>query len=105
MEEQRLSTGDFSRQVGARIRAARNAGNMSQLELSRRVKIGRSAVAQWERGESTPSLAKIEEIASILRLEPAFLAFGASSGVNEMGERTPQLSGLIRLQECDFKSN
>lgn len=101
MQEDDALADPSSREIGSRIRAARIDSGMSQLDLGNRVKIGRSAVAQWERGESVPSLTKIEEIGRALQLEPAFLAFGVVANAEQWAERVQQSSGLVFLCEDD----
>jgi DNA-binding XRE family transcriptional regulator len=51
---------------------------MSQEELAKALGKTRTAVAQYETGKNTPPLKMIEQIAGILEVDPAFLAFGGS---------------------------
>lgn len=62
--------------VGARIRKCRDAENLKQDDISRSLKISRSAVAQWESGTTTPSLTSLIDMARLLSTTPEYLAFG-----------------------------
>lgn len=63
-----------------RLRTLREAAGLQQRELSDKLDISRSAVTQWERNVTQPSLAMIERLAVVLKTTPEFLAFGLKSG-------------------------
>lgn len=46
---------DARREIGRRIRAARRAADITQVDLAARLHISQSAIAQWERGKNTPA--------------------------------------------------
>lgn len=64
---------DIRREVGARIRAARQALKMTQAEVAERAGIDSSFYGQIERGANVPSLKTLFAIAETLRVEPADL--------------------------------
>lgn len=52
--------------VSANIRKYRRAADLTQIELSLRLKIGQGAVSKWETGESEPSATSLPRIARVL---------------------------------------
>jgi len=52
-------------QVGRKISAFRKEKNMTQMELADRMGISFQAVSNWERGQTMPDIAKLEELAEI----------------------------------------
>lgn len=62
--------------VGGRVRDARLNKNMTQLGLSKVAGLQRSAIAQWERDDSVPSIAMLKRIAPYLGVAPEWLGFG-----------------------------
>ena len=89
--------------LGARIRGAREEKEMTQLELANRVGISRAAVAQWEVNSTSPSLAKIEEIARALDVHAAWIAFGDSITLSQARGRSFR-PRAVWLPEVDFGS-
>lgn len=62
-------------QVGERVRAAREAAELSLNEVGRRAGSSAAAVLSVERGV-TPALDTAEQLARALRVSPAWLAYG-----------------------------
>lgn len=62
--------------IGVRVRAAREAKNMSQAQLGRVINRTRSLVNQWERGTSTPSVEDLSLVAGVLEVPLEHLASG-----------------------------
>lgn len=52
--------------VGARIRARRIQADLTQVELAQAVQVGQTAVSQWERGLTVPTLRNLATIAKVL---------------------------------------
>lgn len=52
--------------IGARIAKARKAKKLSQAELAKKVDLSRSAVAQWETGECSPSASALVALSRAL---------------------------------------
>lgn len=52
--------------MGARIKAARQAAKLTQQALAAEVGVSRNAVSQWENGETYPTNDKLEKIAKKL---------------------------------------
>ena len=50
-------------QVAKRIRDARNAKNMTQMELADKMGVSFQAVSNWERGNSMPDISKLSDFA------------------------------------------
>jgi transcriptional regulator with XRE-family HTH domain len=61
------------RDIGARIRALRQALRLTQAEVAERIGIDASFYGQIERGTNVPSLKTLFAIAAALRTEPANL--------------------------------
>lgn len=81
-----LSSLSFRRAMGKRIQLARimlsTAQNHSvrQIDIARKLRMGQSAISKYEMGEQEPSLERMVQLASVLRVEPCYLAFGLPHG-------------------------
>jgi phage repressor protein C with HTH and peptisase S24 domain len=64
--------------IGVRIAEARRAAGFSQKKLAETLGVGQSTVSQWESGTTQPSVEMFEQLAGLLKAEPAALAFGGS---------------------------
>ncbi|QIV65784.1 putative HTH-type transcriptional regulator [Mesorhizobium phage Cp1R7A-A1] len=64
---------------GKRLAEARENAGMSQSELSRMLAISRSAVGQWELGNTYPAVDNVRRIADAVRVSPEYLLFGISN--------------------------
>ena len=52
--------------IGSKIRQFRNAANLSQGELAKKVGVARSTISSWETDRTEPSIQEVELIAEIL---------------------------------------
>ena len=64
---------EFYRELGARLRSAREAAGLSQAELSARVRLSRATVANIELGNQRVTLHKFVALATALGVSPASL--------------------------------
>ncbi len=64
--------------VAANIKEARIAQNMTQMSLADAMEVSYQAVSNWERGNSMPDIAKLEQLCQILQISFAQL-FGAEN--------------------------
>jgi transcriptional regulator with XRE-family HTH domain len=78
--------GDYARQIGHAIAAARRERRMTQDELRRRLGNSKNAVSNWERGVSAPTVQSIRELCRVLRVTPERLL--AVSAVADPGRRS-----------------
>ena len=53
-------------QVAKRIRDARNAKNMTQMELADKMGVSFQAVSNWERGNSMPDISKLSDLSKVV---------------------------------------
>jgi transcriptional regulator with XRE-family HTH domain len=65
---------------GRRLRAARRAAGMTQLQLSEELGVHETAVTNWERGERVPRVDRLGELARALKVSPADLTDLAGDG-------------------------
>lgn len=65
--------------VAKKIREARIARNLTQMNLADAMSVSYQAVSNWERGNSMPDISKLEDLCQILHLSPAEL-LGMDSG-------------------------
>lgn len=63
--------------LSERLAAARKERNMTQREVADRLNVSFQAVSLWERGETSPDIDKLVEIASIYRVTTDWLLTGA----------------------------
>lgn len=59
--------------IDEKIKMLRNANNMTQSELARKLNITRSSVNAWEMGISIPSTTFIVELAQLFRVSTDYL--------------------------------
>ena len=76
-DDERLAT----KALGERIASARAEAGMSQVQLSRLVKVSRSAVAQWESGTTEPAAENLRRVADALSCGYEWLASGTGAKV------------------------
>lgn len=61
---------------GARVKHAREAAGLTQLELAKRLGLTRSSVANIEAGRQKPTVEKAAMAATVLRCDPGWLLAG-----------------------------
>lgn len=88
--------------VGARIIEARKAKDMTQLDLAKRIGVSRAAVGQWEINSTSPSIAKLEEVAMVLGVEPQWLAYNVKPGEAHIVYRSPERDNIQWVTEMVF---
>jgi transcriptional regulator with XRE-family HTH domain len=91
--------------VGERIVEARKAKDMTQLDLAKRLGISRAAVGQWEIDATSPSIAKLEEVAMVLGVEPEWLAYNVRNGEPRVIYRNPERDNIVWVPELVFGSD
>ena len=62
--------------IGERLRRARKARQVTQLELAARTGVAHSTVVRIERGQARPRIETVEKFAEALGVDPRWLAFG-----------------------------
>jgi transcriptional regulator with XRE-family HTH domain len=88
--------------VGDRIIEARKAKDMTQLDLSTRLGVSRAAVGQWEINSTSPSIAKLEEVAMVLDVEPQWLAYSVKRGEAHIVYKSAEHDNIQWLTELTF---
>lgn len=88
--------------VADRIIEARKAKNMTQLDLATRLGISRAAVGQWEINATSPSIAKLEEVAVILDVDPEWLAYNVTAGATKIVYRNPERDNIMWVPETTY---
>lgn len=92
---------DISKAMGARIRKCREEAKVTQEGLANRLKISRSAIAQWESGTTTPSITSLIDMAEFLRTTPEYLAFDITSEVRTIF-RSPEREDMHTIDVIDW---
>jgi transcriptional regulator with XRE-family HTH domain len=62
--------------IGDRLRGARKARKVTQMELAMRTRIAHSTLVRIERGQAKPRLETLWKLAEALEVDPKWLAFG-----------------------------
>jgi transcriptional regulator with XRE-family HTH domain len=76
--------------VGERIRMAREKADLSQVELAKRVKVTRTAIYHWEEGVTEIRNGTVPALAAALGVHPStFTPFGSD----------PDRQALARIEE------
>lgn len=83
------------REIGARIRALRQALKLTQAEVAERAGIDPSFYGQIERGANVPSLRTLFAVAGVLRVKPAALLPAPSAGPAADPLTTEALGALL----------
>lgn len=79
-----------SRDVGARIRLARQALKLSQAELARKLEISLSMLSKSEVGTTTPGLDTLERLARLANVDRSWIVSGTGRGITTVvAERGP----------------
>jgi transcriptional regulator with XRE-family HTH domain len=71
---------DFLAAFGRAVRRLRQDRGMTQAELAARLNLGRTSITNLEKGQQSPPLSMLPEIASALGVTPLFLASEALQG-------------------------
>ena|SRR5215213_3189918 len=94
------------RSLGSTLRALRDLRQLSQTELARAARIGKSQLSKYENGRELPKLDSIERILTVLRVRPSDLFAlldvieGYASGQEPAaGESNPNLPRLGLLSD------
>jgi transcriptional regulator with XRE-family HTH domain len=83
--------------LSSRIRQARNGNALTQTQLAERVKVDRSAVAQWERkGGSRPTSENLGKIAIVTKVSFDWLATGR--GKSRIAAHSPEEPAALELR-------
>ncbi|MES2678840.1 MAG: pentapeptide repeat-containing protein [Bacteroidota bacterium] len=69
-----------SKSIGNKIAEARKKINLSQAELAQQVSISPQAVGKWERGESTPDITTLNQLAEIFGVDLNYFADSFQAG-------------------------
>lgn len=88
-----------TRKVAQKIKEARIAKNMTQMNLADAMEVSYQAVSNWERGNSMPDISKLEQLSEILEISIEEM-LGKGNGTNavhkcmqqEKGEETERLT-------------
>jgi transcriptional regulator with XRE-family HTH domain len=68
---------DFLEDFGRAVRQLRQERGMTQAELAARLSLGRTSITNLEKGQQSPPLSMLPEIASALGVDPVRLIAGA----------------------------
>lgn len=68
--------------IGMRIREARKAMGLSQVDLAQRIGSTQAAISRWEKDINAPSRTTYERLAKILSVPASHLAFGSAINLN-----------------------
>ena len=66
--------------IGERLRRARKARKVTQVELASRTGVAHSTVVRIERGQAKPRIGTVGRFAEALGVDPRWLAFGDEPG-------------------------
>ena len=61
------------RVIGGRIRKVREAAGLSQEDIGDALSLSRSAVSQWEKGQSSPEAKHLEALSNVLKVSVDYL--------------------------------
>ena len=85
--------GELEKRFGGRLREARAARGLTQVELGERADLSEEWVRRLERGEGSPSFDKIEALAAALGVDPSeFFSPSPATGLETLSMRAAELS-------------
>lgn len=61
-------------------KAARTGRTVTQVAVAKAIGVTSTTIGRWESGEKEPALAVIEKLATVLGVDPCYLAFGRNGG-------------------------
>lgn len=88
----RGSEADFNRELGRRVKVARNRAGITQGELAAAVDLSRGSVANIERGDQAPPPYRLSLIAAALDVDPFELLPGGEWHVSPVDRLSSHLS-------------
>src|SRR5579864_5221486 len=88
------------RDIGARIRTAREEHGWTQDQLAEAVGVSRSAVAQWETGRAGQVTTNLTRVASTLGVGVEYLMYGRDSRAGGQTYRGDELAMLRLYRDC-----
>jgi transcriptional regulator with XRE-family HTH domain len=88
------------REIGARIRAAREEQEWTQDQLAAAVGVSRSAVAQWETGRAGQVTANLTRVAAALGVGVEHLMYGREKLAASQPHTGNELALLRLYREC-----
>ena len=80
---------------GERLRNAREAANMSQLEMAGHLGVKKATVERWEAGEVDPRANRLQMVASLLNV-PLLWLLGGSQKVPDYTDQAENREMLLR---------
>jgi transcriptional regulator with XRE-family HTH domain len=86
---------DFLEAFGGAVRHLRQERGMTQAELAARLSLGRTSITNLEKGQQSPPLSMLPEIASALGVDPLDLV------ANAMGDRGSAETGSLAAKVHD----
>ena len=84
---------DFLEDFGRAVRQLRQERGMTQAELAARLSLGRTSITNLEKGQQSPPLSMLPEIASALGVDPLRLIAGAVRDGGSADGRQPRGDG------------
>ncbi|MCD9146534.1 helix-turn-helix domain-containing protein [Pseudophaeobacter flagellatus] len=81
---------------GDRVAAAREAADMTQAQLARRLGVKKSTLIGWEQDLSEPRANKLSMVSGLLNVSMSWLLTGEGEGMSEPGD--------VELEVGDFAS-
>lgn len=66
--------------LGARLKAAREAAGLSQLDVSLRLEVDTTTISRWENDRLFGGLPRLVQLAEMYGVRPGWLAFGDHDG-------------------------
>src|SRR3979411_2152037 len=88
------------RDIGARIRTAREEHGWTQDQLAEAVGVSRSAVAQWETGRAGQVTTNLTRIAEVLEVGVEYIMYGDHKRVPAEARLGDELALLRLYREC-----
>jgi transcriptional regulator with XRE-family HTH domain len=79
---------DFLKAFGQAVRQLRQERGMTQAELAARLSLGRTSITNLEKGQQSPPLSMLPEIASALGVDPLHLIANATGDRDGAGAGT-----------------
>lgn len=75
---------DLNRQkIGERIHQRMRELELSDVDVSKKVKISKVSVGKWRKGEAEPTASHFAKLAEVLKIDPIWLATGQNTTINQ----------------------
>lgn len=84
------------KQIGRRLKAARERAGLTQEDAADHMGVRRSTVANWEAARHLPSLVQFRQLLTLYAASPYMILYGKASPMSLLPEEQDELMSAVR---------